>query len=75
MRFDLWAWPVAAAVNWAAIASTTLARRITWRGITYRLLAGGRAKVLRREANRKTASHIRLLPKELAGRSSISKAV
>lgn len=74
MRFDLWAWPLAAAVNWAAIASTVLARRITWRGVTYRLLAGGRAQVLRRDRIRESPSQLRTFPKQVAGISPISKA-
>jgi hypothetical protein len=49
-RFDAWATPVTALVNWAAIVSSATASRIAWRGVQYRLLAGGRAVVVRPQA-------------------------
>jgi hypothetical protein len=75
MRFDLWAWPLAAAVNWAAIASTALARRMTWRGVTYRLLPRGRTEVLRRDGVPQTSRRIRKFAKPLAGNLPIPKPV
>jgi hypothetical protein len=54
-RFDMWLAPVAAAVNWMAIARSALSRRTTWRGVTYRLLPAGQACIERREGTREVA--------------------
>jgi ceramide glucosyltransferase len=47
-RFDLWAGPLAGAVNWLALFSSVFGRHITWRGIRYRLFRGGRVLLERR---------------------------
>ncbi len=49
IQFDLFATPLAMAVNWAAILSTVGARHIRWRGITYRLLRGGMTRIVSRQ--------------------------
>jgi cellulose synthase/poly-beta-1,6-N-acetylglucosamine synthase-like glycosyltransferase len=41
-RFDLWAGPLVALVNGAALAASMAGNRITWRGNSYRLTRGGR---------------------------------
>ena len=48
-RFDAWAAPLAATVNWAAIVSSIITRRMTWRGIEYEVLRDGRARIVGRD--------------------------
>jgi len=51
-RFDAWAAPIAATVNWAAVVSSVFAQRMTWRGIEYQLTTDGKARVVRCVAGR-----------------------
>jgi hypothetical protein len=39
-RFDTWAGPLAALINWLALVGSMFGRRICWRGIEYRFLRG-----------------------------------
>jgi hypothetical protein len=48
-RFDVWAGPLTGLVNWLALASSVVGRRITWRGITYLIRRGGQIRLLRRD--------------------------
>jgi cellulose synthase/poly-beta-1,6-N-acetylglucosamine synthase-like glycosyltransferase len=48
-RFDVWAGPFVGLVNWLALAISVVGRRITWRGITYRIRGGGQTRLLRRD--------------------------
>jgi len=48
-RFDIWAWPLVNLANGVGIFASMVGRHITWRGITYRLSAGGRIEIARRE--------------------------
>ncbi len=47
-RFDIWLNPLAGLVNWLAVAASMFGRDITWRGISYRVLAGGRIRAVHR---------------------------
>jgi hypothetical protein len=47
-RWDAWGAPLAALVNWAALASSVGVRRMVWRGIEYRLANDGQAYVVGR---------------------------
>ena len=47
-RFDTWGAPLVGMVNWLALIASTVGRRVTWRGITYRLLRGGKVGLLSR---------------------------
>jgi hypothetical protein len=49
-RFDIWAGPLAALVNWLGMLSSTVGRHIRWRGVVYRMLHGGRIRLVRRDA-------------------------
>ncbi|HUG90521.1 MAG TPA: glycosyltransferase [Planctomycetaceae bacterium] len=57
--FETLASPLAAAVTLAALVLATLSRRLTWRGITYRLDSATRTRIERRDrpAPPSTASH------------------
>ena len=44
-RFDLYAAPLIALVNWCGLVSSFVGRRIVWRGIRYRLSAGGQVRI------------------------------
>ena len=48
-RFDIWAGPLATLVNWLGMLSSTVGRRIRWRGVVYRMLHRGRVAIERRE--------------------------
>jgi cellulose synthase/poly-beta-1,6-N-acetylglucosamine synthase-like glycosyltransferase len=48
-RFDTWATPLVSLVHGAALLSSMVGRHLVWRGITYRLLPGGRSELLWRE--------------------------
>jgi hypothetical protein len=48
IRFDFWATPVTALLNWAAILSTVWARQMVWRDVTYRLLPHGKTRIVHR---------------------------
>ncbi len=48
-RFDLWSGPLVELFTWAMVASSLSASRITWRGIVYRLLPGGKIQTISRE--------------------------
>jgi ceramide glucosyltransferase len=41
-RFEVWAGPLVNVVNWIEMLGSSLGRRITWRGIGYRLARDGR---------------------------------
>jgi len=41
-RFDVWANPLGALAGWLGVLGSLVGRRITWRGISYRMLPGGR---------------------------------
>ncbi len=47
-RFDIWAWPLVGLFNWLALIASVLGQCVTWRGITYRLLRGGKVRLLGR---------------------------
>jgi ceramide glucosyltransferase len=42
--FDIWAGPLAGLVQWIGLAGSAWGRRMSWRGITYELSFGGRAR-------------------------------
>lgn len=44
-RFDIYAAPLIALVNWCGLVSSLVGRRIVWRGIRYRLIAGGQVQI------------------------------
>ena len=44
-RFDIWAAPMAQFVAWCGLLASLVGRRIVWRGISYRLGAGGRVQI------------------------------
>ncbi len=46
--FDIWLNPLGGLVNWLAVAASVFGRHITWRGISYRVLAGGKVRAVRR---------------------------
>jgi hypothetical protein len=48
-RFDIWGGPLFGTVHWLALVSSIPGRRITWRGITYRIGAGGKIRLVRRD--------------------------
>jgi ceramide glucosyltransferase len=48
-RFDIWAGPLVALVNWLAMLGSTVGRHIRWRGVVYRMLQDGRIHVVQRE--------------------------
>lgn len=48
-RFDIWASPVVGLVNWLGALASLFGRHVTWRGISYRIFAGGKIRVARRE--------------------------
>ncbi len=47
-RFDVWCNPIGGLVNWLGVATSVFGRHIRWRGISYRVLAGGKVRTLRR---------------------------
>jgi hypothetical protein len=47
-RFDIWAGPLVALVNWLVLASSLLKRHVTWRGIRYRIHRGGQIRLVDR---------------------------
>ena len=47
-RFDLWSGPLVGLFTWAMLVSSLVGSRITWRGIVYRLLRGGKIQILSR---------------------------
>lgn len=49
-RFDTWAMPLVGLVHSAALLSSVFGRHLVWRGIHYRLSAGGKAELQRSEA-------------------------
>ena len=48
-RFDIWGSLLANLVHWLAIAGSAAGRRVSWRGITYRRLRGGKVCLTRRQ--------------------------
>ncbi len=48
-RFDLWSGPLVGLCTWAMLAISLFGSRITWRGIAYRLLPGGKIQTISRE--------------------------
>jgi hypothetical protein len=48
-RFDLWSGPLVGLFTWAMVAISLFGSRITWRGIVYRLLPGGKIQTISRE--------------------------
>jgi len=48
-RFDVWASPLARLVHWLGMLGSLLGRQITWRGISYRVFAGGQTRVAGRD--------------------------
>ena len=48
-RWDIVAWPLVSLANAVGMLASMLGRHITWRGITYRLSAGGRIRITRRD--------------------------
>ncbi len=48
-RFDVWAGPLAGLINWVGLLGSLFGRHITWRGVLYRVLAGGRIRLVSRE--------------------------
>lgn len=50
-RFDIWLNPLGGLVNWLAVVASVFGRHITWRGISYRVLAGGKIRTVRRLEN------------------------
>ena len=46
--FDIWFNPVGGLVNWFGVISSMFGRHITWRGISYRVLTGGKIRTVRR---------------------------
>jgi len=47
-RFDTWASPLANLVHAIVLVSSAVGRSVTWRGISYRLLSGGKVRLTRR---------------------------
>jgi hypothetical protein len=47
-RFDLWSGPLVGLFSWAMVVSSLFGSRITWRGIAYRLLRGGKIRIISR---------------------------
>jgi cellulose synthase/poly-beta-1,6-N-acetylglucosamine synthase-like glycosyltransferase len=47
-RFEIWMGPITSLANWAGILGSFLGRRLTWRGITYRLSPTGMVLEARR---------------------------
>ena len=43
-RFDVWAGPLVSLALWFGLASAAWGRQMSWRGIRYELLRGGRAR-------------------------------
>jgi len=41
-RFDVWANPLGTLTGWLGVLGSAVGRQITWRGISYRMLPGGR---------------------------------
>ncbi len=64
--FDIWLNPLGGLVNWLGVASSIFGRRITWRGISYRVLAGGKIRTLRRLPTASTAVPFPTLDSTLA---------
>ncbi|MEX2120382.1 MAG: glycosyltransferase [Pirellulales bacterium] len=48
VRWGAWIGPIAGLANWLVMVSSLVGRRLTWRGITYRLGRGGRVRLVRR---------------------------
>jgi len=48
VRFDIWANPLGALAGWLGVLGSLVGRRITWRGISYRMLPGGRISAVER---------------------------
>ena len=48
VRFDIWANPLGALAGWLGVLGSLVGRRITWRGISYRMLPGGRIGAVER---------------------------
>jgi cellulose synthase/poly-beta-1,6-N-acetylglucosamine synthase-like glycosyltransferase len=48
-RFDVWASPLARLAHWLGILGSLLGQHMTWRGISYRVLPGGQARVAGRD--------------------------
>jgi len=48
VRFDVWANPLAALAGWLGVLGSLVGRHITWRGISYRMLPGGRIAAVER---------------------------
>ncbi len=49
-RFDIWASPLAGLIGWPALLGSLFSRHVTWRGIHYRLLPGGKTLIVHRDA-------------------------
>ncbi len=54
-RFDIGCNPLGGLVNWLAVTTSVFGRHITWRGISYRVLAGGKVRTMRRLEQAKVA--------------------
>ncbi len=46
-RFDVWMDPLIGLANWVGMLASVVGRRVTWRGIVYRVSAGGRVRSIR----------------------------
>jgi glycosyltransferase involved in cell wall biosynthesis len=55
--FHLWLAPAAGLVNWLGILTSAFGRVVTWRGVRYRLLRGGRVAVTSRDDPPRAAPH------------------
>jgi hypothetical protein len=47
-RFDVWWNPLGGLVNWLGVFSSMFGQHITWRGICYRVLSGGKIRTMHR---------------------------
>ncbi|MDZ7620547.1 MAG: glycosyltransferase [Patescibacteria group bacterium] len=46
--FDIWLNPLGGLLNWLGVVSSVFGRHITWRGISYRVLNGGKIRAMQR---------------------------
>jgi hypothetical protein len=71
-QFDVWFSPVAGLFSWAILASTAVNRRIVWRGNTYEIFAGGKIRLLGRQAE--VTCDVAPAPRELERQQTYRKA-
>jgi hypothetical protein len=50
IRLKVWAWPVVVLLNWLGLVSAAFGRRLTWRGITYRVNGPNSCRIEKRSA-------------------------